>query len=422
MNNDELFELVDEVVKIIEDIRKKAAPRMNLLDLTGVSHLEVKNSNILAFLLDPQASHKMPKISSLFLRHLKSKLPDSIKGTALRRVRREQFTGGRFIDLFLETDHGEYIIIENKVGAGDLNEQLKDYIEWVHNTFKKDPVAIYLTPSGSIPGDHSLQKKMRESMENDGRFLCLSYQDDIIAWLDDVLSIIADGTDNELLRSAIIQYIDAVNGFCGQREEDVMEQARIIEYLNGNYNLIGESSERMKELQSVANGFQAAVDRITIMQFLIELYELFKQVGKYKVYLTLNQDRESDAGVWLEDCKKAAGNLGVELALEEVDQSSHFGIGIEFSGTTRDTSVYFGIMAHGKNTHPNDLRISIPMRELEDIGTVSNSSNSWWCRRTTVGSWFNRALFRYRDGVHWQDEHGSLASHVIKNWFLINTE
>jgi hypothetical protein len=71
MTINELMAQVDEIVGIIQSNRKQAAPRMNVLDITGVSHLEVKNSDILAFLLNPHAPHKRPQIGSLFLEHLK---------------------------------------------------------------------------------------------------------------------------------------------------------------------------------------------------------------------------------------------------------------------------------------------------------------------------------------------------------------
>jgi hypothetical protein len=263
---------------------------------------------------------------------------------------------------------------------------------------------------------------MREDLEDKGRFLCLSYQDDIIEWLDEILLTIADGTDNELLRSAIVQYKDAVNGFCGQRKEDIMERARIIDYLTSTYNLNSKASEKIKELQAAANGFQAAMDQITIMQFLIELLELIKQAGKDRVSFTLDQVRESDAEKWMESCKKAAGNIGVELALEGVDQTICYGLGIEFSGTTRDTAVHFGIMTHGKNIHPDDFSIKMPVKKIHAVGNGSNSPNNWWWESTTVGPWFNRALFRYGHEADWQDKNSTLASNVFKYWFSIDTE
>jgi hypothetical protein len=418
---EELFDQVDMIVEIIEENRKKISPRMNLLDITGVSHLEVKNSNILAFLLDPHAPHKRPEIGSLFLEHLKRKVPDSIYGTTLHRVCREQVTScGRFIDLFLETDQGEYIIIENKVNAGDLDKQLEDYIKWVQDTFKKNPLAVYLTTGGTFPAENSLKKDLREKMENESRFLCLSYQDDVVAWLKKVLSIIADGTDTKLLQSAIVQYQDAVIGFCGQREEDVMEKAEIVENLIGHYGLTENSGPKIKELQAAAIGFQSAMDQIVIMQFLIDLYEVLRQDGNDRVYLTVAQDRKSDIKSWLKACKGVAHNIGVELALEAIEQKVQYGIGIEFSEITRETSVCFGMMAHGEGSISNVPYRRIPMNLLKEVGEVSSSINKYWWENTLVNQpWFNQTLFLYGPNARWQDSEGNLTNHVAK-WFLVD--
>lgn len=415
----DLYDRVDTILEIIKENRKNISPRMNLLDITGSSHLEVKNSNIIAFLLDPNAPHKQPEIGSLFLRHLKRKLPDSIQGTAIRRVRREQITGaGRFIDLFLETDICEFIIIENKVGAGDLNDQLKDYIKWVQDTFEKHPISVYLTPHGNLPSDHSLEKIMREDMEDRGRFLCLSYQHDIISWLDEILFTISNDSGNDLLRSAIVQYKDAVNGFCGQRKEDVMEQSKIVEDLIQHYGLGLNSQGTIKDLQTVASSFLSAIEQIAIMQFLIELRFLLKQNRKDRVNLTLDQVRYSDTDLWIEACKKGFGNMGIELALEESDLELQYGVGLEFSEPTRRASIYFGLMTHGSGSHFKTPRISIPKKHLEDLGSISQSDNAWWGQCSTVGQWFNQALFLYGVDAKWQDSRGSLVNHVAK-WFLI---
>jgi hypothetical protein len=84
-----------------------------------------------------------------------------------------------------------------------------------------------------------------------------------------------------------------------------MEQTKIVEYLIGKYNLDGNSSENIKELQSAANGFQAAMDQITIMQFLMELYVSCSGRMKIRFIPHLGQERYSDTELWIEACKKS---------------------------------------------------------------------------------------------------------------------
>jgi hypothetical protein len=52
------------------------------------------------------------------------------------------------------------------VNAGDLKNQLEDYITWVQGKNNEVPLTIYLTPDGNIPDEYSLLKTTRETMEN----------------------------------------------------------------------------------------------------------------------------------------------------------------------------------------------------------------------------------------------------------------
>jgi len=415
VNTAELLAEAEHILDIIRETRKQAEPRMNVLDLAGVSHLELKNSDILAFLLDSRALHKCPQFGELFLELIKGILPNYIQGSLIRYVRREQPTNtGRYIDLFLETDKGEPIIIENKVGAEDSPDQLKDYIAWAETSFGVLPVALYLTPSGEHPSESSLPKAQQDALGRAGRFLCLSYEDDIVTWLEHLLQETTD-PGQELLRSALIQYKDAVLGFCGLRKEVTMERAHIVDELIKRYGLSDASRMTVADLLETAHGFASAVDYITVLQFLIELRMALIQTGHERVVFTLGQQRYEVEAVWVAACKDHPTDLGVEIVREGIGQPQ-YGIGIEFSEATRGTSLYFGIMAHNCGVASAPAPMKLPYDSLREIGKVFETPFNWWWQYASPNSWFNEALFRYGNNMHWQDSYGSLAQHVAKNW------
>lgn len=138
--------------------------RFNVFDALGVARAEIRHSNFLAWLLDPQESHGH---GDLFLKSVLMDLlrrgreqgcevpisPVELDGTELRgvEIRREW----RNIDLLvISTQPSFVVVIENKVGSGEHSGQLDKYKAVAKTTFAKIPAMfVFLTVSGDEASD-----------------------------------------------------------------------------------------------------------------------------------------------------------------------------------------------------------------------------------------------------------------------------
>ena len=136
----ELHNLLNEVNVILqqEKIKKeeslKRGERFNMFATLGVAHYEVTHSAIIASFLNPQELHGQgDKFLKLFL----SIIGDETElDTANSNVYTESSNDDGRIDILIEDNNKKAVIIENKIYAGDQNEQLKRYNHFASNKYK----------------------------------------------------------------------------------------------------------------------------------------------------------------------------------------------------------------------------------------------------------------------------------------------
>ncbi len=150
VENDELLQLEERI------------GRFNIFDALGIVRVEIRHSNFLAWLLDPNESHGQ---GSLFLNGVLMGLlrqsppalrpfsPIKLDGAEMRgvRVRREH----RNIDILVECDEPRFVIaVENKIGSREHSDQLGRYKKTVKELFGDVPAQfVYLTREGDEPSD-----------------------------------------------------------------------------------------------------------------------------------------------------------------------------------------------------------------------------------------------------------------------------
>ena len=134
--------------------------RFNIFEAIGVVRQELRHSDFLAFLLDPQENHGLGDafVKRLLQQALMS-TPDvsapvtpvdlSLWDLGRMEVRREW----RYIDIFLLDEQNQLaVIIENKVGTGEHSGQLQRYYEAVQQHYSGyKTIGLYLTPAGDEP-------------------------------------------------------------------------------------------------------------------------------------------------------------------------------------------------------------------------------------------------------------------------------
>ncbi len=136
--------------------------QFNIFEAVGVVRQELRHSDFLAFLLNPQQPHGL---GDVFLKNLLQKILQQARGADLpinlidldvwsleeTTVQREW----RNIDILLLNEEKKLaVIIENKVDALEQHEQLDRYYKTVRESYQEySIVGIFLTPEGDSPSD-----------------------------------------------------------------------------------------------------------------------------------------------------------------------------------------------------------------------------------------------------------------------------
>src|SRR5687767_12130280 len=111
--------------------------RFNIFDALGLTRVEIRHSNFLAFILDPAESHGQGQLflKAILMDLLKNAPPElrplspiDLDGTDLRgvEIKREW----RNIDLLITCKEPRFaVVVENKVGSQDHSNQLNRYCD-----------------------------------------------------------------------------------------------------------------------------------------------------------------------------------------------------------------------------------------------------------------------------------------------------
>lgn len=216
----DLFLSLNREVKVLEKARESFNDHL-ALGFNTISEFfypdENKLSDMLAFLLDPNASHAQ---GCLFLELFDKQFDLKLNPSEASKidVKREDTTAqNRRMDIVIDCD-GRKCVIENKIWAADQKDQLKDYIDEIKQRSNEWKV-IYLTPHGDKPSEDSLPEDRREEI------LCLSHGDDIPSWLSlcvgrcksdkvrDFINVLISYTQQEFGNSMIEDEIAACEQF-----------------------------------------------------------------------------------------------------------------------------------------------------------------------------------------------------------------
>ena len=191
-------------------------------------------------------------------------------------------------------DGVKYIIVENKVNhACDQDRQLVRYIDPLSD---KDVYVLYLVRSDNDndPSGNSLPVKRRQELENNGKYKKISYQTHIFNWLRKCKET---DTDNELLKSALVQYCIYIEElFKGMEimndkdienfEKEVLDFSATMDSIVNPVALVEKTDElkqKMKTLNEVIESYE---------NYLCERYlEYFKEKTQITEY-RLNSSRQ----------------------------------------------------------------------------------------------------------------------------------
>ncbi len=216
MNNvAELLHSVDKIRTRYNEIARTTGENYNLFEILNIETKELIHTYFLADMLNPKGVHGLGNLPlRLFLQEIKK---DELFSDDLRVYAEKDYgaidklntLGGR-IDISLESQSGKSILIENKIYARDQENQLLRY----YNTFKDrgDSFILYLTLDGKDPEKQSITNANKEESLTKSEFLCISYKENIIKWLEKCHE---KAIDLPLLRETLKQYIALINILTG---------------------------------------------------------------------------------------------------------------------------------------------------------------------------------------------------------------
>jgi len=281
-----LLEKVGTVLKQQEALRIAKGETFNIFSILKMERAEVNtHSAFLAELLNPKGSHLM---GGVFLEAFLSVInhPKAID-IPTAKVFVEYYigmvtetTGGR-IDILIKDGKGTCITIENKIDAGDQNNQLVRYKNY--NTEKN--TVYYLNIDGKDPSDSS-----KGGLETGKHFSIISYRDDIIAWLQQCLDISAE---QPLLRESIKQYLLLIkkitNTLDNTQEKEVTNL--IINHLEEAEQIAAKYNKVLEEIrENFRTKLKTCIEKLKKTG---ELTEEFEVIEKHK------NVNDSYSGIWM---------------------------------------------------------------------------------------------------------------------------
>ena len=146
------------------ELDRHLARRFNVFDYLRTDELGL--SRIVADLLDPGASHAQGVLFlGALLERLKQFFPlrPDLEACRISVAVEQVIPSGRRIDVVVRiaAPGGETccLAIENKPYAGDLDDQIRDYLEHLERQYGERFVLIYMSPTGEGPSEWSIDRK-----------------------------------------------------------------------------------------------------------------------------------------------------------------------------------------------------------------------------------------------------------------------
>ena len=273
-----LLEKIRFILDKHTEISRLKKERFNIFNVIRRGHEEVDlHSAFLAELLNPCGRHDF---DDTFLRLFIEKfgLQESINTKNPITIQAEKTVVNGRVDIYLKDEKTNFLIlIENKIYASDQSRQLARYYELIKDSDRGQ--LFYLTLEGREPSEESLADLSEDQVK------CISYEIDIIEWLEGCHSAAAD---YPILRETIKQYIMLLKNLTGQLQDNIMTK-EIIDIMKDNF----------AESKLIVDNFYR-VELLFIDLFASELLEKLKGVGRWKIDSPKNIE-ENYAGIFIAD-------------------------------------------------------------------------------------------------------------------------
>lgn len=232
--------LLKEINSLKNDYSKQE--EFNAFHILRLNDKEVMHSRFIKSLLNPNEIHGYKDdFLKLFLKRVDI-VDFNTNGITVECEKNTH--NNRFIDIAIENKVSrQMIIIENKIWAGDLNNQLLDYYEYglkLYENRSENIYMVYLTPYGKRYGNNSFPI---ENVQPKNGIKCISYEKDILEWLNDCLIHIGNKVNR--IYMCIDMYIELIHKTINR--DKYMEE--ILKHLVNNPSQMEAAIDVVKALQ-----------------------------------------------------------------------------------------------------------------------------------------------------------------------------
>ena len=312
-----LLHQIFSIQKKYEGITKITGENYNIFRILKVHSKEVRlHSAILADLLNPQGTHEQGDVFlRLFIEQFNEQFKIQDFNPESSEVLSECYLGpmtdteGGRIDILGTDNRKKHFIIENKINAGDQENQLIRY----HN-FDKNAPLFYLTLEGTAPSIQSIGDVLLPSKH----YTCISYKAHIIEWLEQCKK---ETVNFPILRETITQYIFLLKHLTNQSTNQKMSK-EIADQIVSSKDTLKAYFEAYGSMETVKD---AIFDRLE--RSLKEMADNDKNLFGELSY-NLKRRKPDDTGFRFEteELKKMNLSIGFEFQLDD-DNTENFYFG-----------------------------------------------------------------------------------------------
>ena len=210
MKNQGLLEQVSEKLKL----RNWKNQEFNIFNACSIENQELAHSSFIANLLDPQGTHSC---GNLFLKSFLETLKVTVDTVDIDKLKdniwvetEKTFSNGRLDILIKSKTENAYLLIENKIYAGDEEKQILRYREYLNEQSNKHKetrkgILLYLTVNGKPASDYSTDGKVERNRPNG--YYTISYYKTIRNWLSSCLT----AKLSSRVKLALEQYLELID-------------------------------------------------------------------------------------------------------------------------------------------------------------------------------------------------------------------
>lgn len=263
------------------ELLSKWSNKVNIFDVLKISRMEIRHSNVLGWLLNPNENHG---IGDSFLYRLLNLLSENLDVDKSLKILSSDLFSYRVlrewnsIDILFVSDKDKIVIaIENKIGSHEHKRnnseesQLNVYQSIISQNFSSyDSIFVYLTPEGEIPSNNSwiivtysdilnilskLYEEKKKALKEEVNLLIKNYIDNLKN------NVIMDQELIELCNKIYIKHKDALDLIYENRDDSASRISNLFRSILKERNIESDDSNtkcnirfRTDKLKSYFNG------------------------------------------------------------------------------------------------------------------------------------------------------------------------